>query len=519
MNGTYGVNEANAASSSDSLGHPEASLKQLIEGRPRQFDDSYQQDMLEYLRIMRGILRLLSVRNDSEVRGLLLMLPLRIMNRGRVEVFVLRGTIYIDIAFLDLLWLFSFEQGVADVKQDPYHMLEFNLAYAVSLHTRIPLEQLDPYNSAALSEAQFRQLWEDALNVQQIAFESTLAFTLAHEVGHLVLDHKDEAREMFPNPETHRPDNSDWVFWRRQTELAADRFAILLSLDANYQPAHVIPWLDLVEIRRSFYGRSAEYPTPGQRESMIYSVYNERFGGDGIEMNDFPRVDPLPPDRNISQVNRMQNLDNVRRIRTFRRNFLAELDTQVGQLIGQGVDIDLAAEVFIHQVEAYRMLLYGAENPKAIEEALSLIDTAEKVDQEFTEDLRVLFEQAFSMPEPVNLLSADLEVEPIDFEKLRQLLEWAKEGFPIFADALELKYLMANTRFRWEPLVFQKMLNQIPESSRIHLHLAPYHPGEPIRPRHLTTEERIEVLKRWNGSYVEANKATFSMPAKDKVTS
>ncbi len=510
MNGKYGANEAIAARSSASLGSQEEDPKQMIEGRPRQFDDSYQQDVLEYMRIIREILRLLSVRSNLEVRGRLLTLPLRIMNRGRIEVFVSRGTMYVDIAFLDLLWLFSFEQGVADVKRDPYHTLEFTLTYAIALHSHLPFEQLDPYNSAALSDAQFRQLWEDAFHVQQIAFENTLAFTLSHEVGHLVLGHEEEARKIFPNPETHRPDNGDWVFWRRQTELAADRFAALLSLDANYQPAQVIPWLGLVEVQRSFYGSSAEYPTPGQRESTIWSAYVERFGGNGIDTSGLARVDPLPPDRNVSQVNRAQNLENVRRIRTFRRNFLAELDAQVGQLLGRGADADFAAEFFIHQVEGYRSLLHGAEHPEVIEEALSLIDTAGKVGREFIEEMCSLFELAFSAPEPVNLLSANLEAEPIDLEKLRKLLEWAKEGFPMFADALELEYLLANTRFRWEPAFFQKMLSQISELRRTRLRFAPYRLGEPLRPRRFTIEERIEALQRWDGSYAEVYKAVMS---------
>lgn len=506
MKGSLRTNEANAVRSSSLSESKEEHPKQFIEGRPRQFDDSYQRDVLEYMRIMRGILRLLAVRSDIEVRGRLLTLPLRIMNRGRIEVFVSQGTMYVDIAYLDLLWLFSFEQGVADVKRDPYHTLEFTLTYAIALHSHIPFEQLDPYNSALLSEAQFRHLWEGALRVQQIAFENTLSFTLSHEVGHLVLSHEEEARKMFPDPETHRPDNENWVFWRRQTELASDSFAAHLSLGALYQPAQVIPWLSLVEVRRSFYGSSAEYPTPGQRESTIWSAYTERFGGDGINTSGLVRVDPLPPDRNVSQVNRVQNLENLRKIRTFRRNFLAELDAQVGQLLGQGEDPDFAAKFFIHQVEGYRRLLYGAEHPKMIEEALSLIDTAGNVSPEFIEKMRALIELAFSAPEPVNLLYINLEAESIDLENLRRLLEWAKEGIPLFADALELEYLLANTRFRWEPEFFQKMLSQIPEPQLIRMQFAPYRLGEPLRPRSFTIEERIEGLQHWGGSYAEVGK-------------
>lgn len=326
--------------------------EQVITGRPRRFDDSYQQDVLEYLWLMRGILRLLSVRSAPDLRSRLLTLPLRILNHGRVEASALRGTVYVDIALLDLLGLFSFEQGVADVKRDPYHMLEFTLNYADALHTNRPFGQLDPYNSVALSDAQFRQLWEDARHVQRIAFENTLAFILAHEVGHLVLDHEEEAKQAFPNPATHRADNADWLLWRRRAELAADRFGALLSLDANYQPAQVIPWFDLVEVRRSYYGISVEYPTPGQRASKIWSAYAERFGGDGIDTSDLPKVDPLPPDRDMSKMDRARNLENVRRVRTFRRNFLAELDAQVGEILSQSQDTELAAAFFLHQVQA-----------------------------------------------------------------------------------------------------------------------------------------------------------------------
>ena len=128
--------------------------------------------------------------------------------------------------------------------------------------------------------------------------------------------------------------------------------------------------------------------------------------------------------------------------------------------------------------------------------------------QEFIENLHALFERAFSAPEPVNLLSANLEAEPIDFEKMRELLEWAKEGFPMFADALELEYLLANTRFRWEPAIFQEMLSQISEPRRSRLRLAPYRLGEPLRSYRFTIKERIEALQRWDGSYAEAYKAT-----------
>jgi hypothetical protein len=419
-----------------------------------------------------------------------------------VEAFVSHGAVYVDIALLDLLWLFSFEQGVADIKRDSLHMLEFTVGYADALHSRKPFEQLDPYNSAALSEPQFRQLWEDALCVQRVAFENTLAFILAHEVGHLVLNHEEEAKQAFPDPATHLLQNADWLLWRRRVELAADRFGALLCLDALFQPAQAVWWLDLVEVRRSYYGESAEYPTPGQRASTIWAAYAERFGGDYISRAGRSNVDPLPPDRDMSKVDRARNLDSLREMRTFLRNFLAELDAQVGQILSQSQDAEFAAAFFIDQVKAYRCLLYGADHPDAIDEALARLGAASGNNKEFTDALRGLFARAFSAPEPLTLLDASLE-DPLDIDGLRELLGLAREGKPIFANAIQLGHLLANTHFRWDPEVFQAMLARLPEPERTQMRLAPYRIGVPARRPRPTFEERIEVLRRWNGSYAE----------------
>lgn len=501
------THEAGSARPLISTGSREAEPDRWMEGRPRRFDDDYQQDILEYFQLMRNLLRLLAARSDGATHAKLLTLPLRILNRGRVEAFVAQDTVFVDIALLDLIWIFSFEQGVADVKRDPYHLIEFALTYADALHTERSIEQLDPYNTARLSEAQFRQLWADARHVQRIAFENTLAFVLAHEVGHLLLAHEDGVRKAFPDPRTRRLVNGRWVIWRTRAELAADRFAALLSLDALYQPAQVIPWFDLVETRRSYYGSSAEYPTPGQRASTIWSAYAERFGGDGIDTSGLSRVDPLPPDRDMTKVDRARNLQNVRQVRSFRRNFLAELDGQVSQLLDQGVDAETAATLFADQAEGYRQLLYGADDPDAIEEALSRIDASGTVTQALVEDLRALFARAFLTPQPADLLSAPLEVQPVELEDLRQLLVWARDGQSSFADALEMGYLLANTRFRWEPVVFEAMLAHMTRSQPARLRLAPYYLGTSAHQPRPTFNERLEVLERWDGSYSEAYEA------------
>jgi hypothetical protein len=150
-------------------------LQLIREGRPRRFDADYQRDLLEYRRMADGILQLVAVRAAPPVHALLLTVALRVPNRGRVEAFVSRGSIHVDIALLDQLWLFSFEQGVADSKHDPYHMLHFTLTYFDALHAGAGYRQLDPYNSAALTDDQFRRLWNDARDVQSIAFENTLS--------------------------------------------------------------------------------------------------------------------------------------------------------------------------------------------------------------------------------------------------------------------------------------------------------------------------------------------------------
>lgn len=481
----------------------------ILEGSPRQYDSSYQKDVLEYLHLMRRILHLLSVRSAPKVKDRLLTLPLRIRNRGRVEAFVSREIVYVDIAFLDLLWLFSFDQGVADVKRDPFHMIEFILSYACALHSHKGFEPPDPYNTAPLNDAQFRKLWEDARQVQQIAFENTLAFTLAHEVGHILLAHEEKSKEAFPDPSARHLTNQEWVLWRRQSELAADRFGALLSLEALFQPAQVIPWFDLVEVRRSFYGSSVEYPTPGQRTDAVQSVNLERFQIDGVDLTGLPNIDPLPPDRDMTKMNRVRNLENVRRVRTFRRNFLFELDNQAKQLLNHGVDAETIAEFFVHQAVGYQRILHGAENPEAIEKALCRISTGETVSNEQIPELYALFEQAFHTPEPISILTASLETESPDVDKLRQLLEWSKEGLHLFADAINLEYLLANTHLRWMPTIFPTMLMQLSESQRSRQRFGTYKLGESTRPARPSFNELIEVLQRWDGRYTKDNQVSL----------
>jgi hypothetical protein len=342
--------------------------------------------------------------------------------------------------------------------------------------------------------------------VQSIAFENTLSFLLAHEVGHVVLDHEREVERLFPSAAMRRGDHATWILWRRRSELAADRFAARLSLGAAYQPAQVLPWLDLVEVRRSFYGTSAEYPTPGQRASTIWAVYAERFGGDGIDTSGLSRVDPVPPDRDMSKSGRARNLDNVRQVREFRRGFLAELDAQVDQVLSETGDPGQGAVWFLWRIKAYRGLLRGAEDLGAVDDALSLLEQAGAAVPSDAAAGRLLsfLQRAFRSPETVELLSAHVGADGIRSDELRVLLTWGRTGSPMFADALETGYLLANTRFRWEPEVFEAMLRQLPEPERERLGLVPYRLGVPQRPRRYTIHERVRGLERWNGSYAEA---------------
>jgi UDPglucose--hexose-1-phosphate uridylyltransferase len=75
----------------------------------------------------------------------------------------------------------------------------------------------------------------------------------------------------------------------------------------------------------------------------------------------------------MSKIDRARNLENVRRVREFRRSFLAELDAQVAEVIRETGDPDQGGAWFLWRVSAYRGVLQGARDRGAVDEAVSLV--------------------------------------------------------------------------------------------------------------------------------------------------
>jgi hypothetical protein len=474
--------------------------------KPRVADSSYQRDRAEYSRVIKQLQHILATRANQKIRQKLLGVSIMIANRGRAEIFALDDAIYVDISLLDLLQRYADELSVAEIKNDPFLHLEFNLAYAVALNGDKQLRYLDPYNSAVFNDEQKQHLWEAKLRAEKIVFENTLGFMIAHEISHLLLDHNKIIHEMFPDPESRNDNNPTWIRVRREIELAADELGSRICLNATVQPAQLLPWLGLNEIRRRYYGKSAEYPTSAQRIAIIDNVYNEMVGGQH-QMGDLQQFAPLAPHKDILQGDYHLYLDEFRSVRRFGQNFLISIDELIAYLLKQRVPFQDIAEYVVFYIAAHKELLVRSADPKTVDRLIKLVSgtmTDTPLDQ--AQFIAILGETGIS-DDARELFLQELSNDPVNTEALLTYLELLKSERSQYDLGLRYDYLLANTYFRWFPELFAELIAALPVEEISARSLKPFVIGQPIVREPPSYLEKLNILRIWDGRYINPEQA------------
>jgi hypothetical protein len=477
--------------------------------QPREVDSDYQSDRAEYTRIIRQLQHILAVRANQKVRQKLLGVNINIVNRGRAEIFALDDVIYVDMALLDLLQRYADELSVAHAKNDPLLQLEFNLSYAVALNGNKRLRYLDPYNTAVLSDEQKQLLWKAKLRAEKVIFENTLGFMIAHEMSHLLLNHNAVIRKMFPDENARKDNNPAWVRTRREIELTADELGSRICLNALLQPAQLLPWLDLNEIRRRYYGKAAEYPTSAQRIAIIENVYDEIIG-EQVLKGDLREFAPLAPHKDVLQGDYHLHLDEFRRVRSFGQNFLVSIDKTITKLLEQNIALKEIAEYVAYYIAAHKELLTRSENPETVNKLIELVSNIEP-DKPLDAPLFVsILDETGVSDSARELILQEISYDPVDMQALLTYLELLKTDRTQYDFGLKYDYLLANTYFRWHPELFAELIAALPAEETKARELIPYVIGEPIVREPPTYAEKLYLLRIWDGRYLDPDKGPNS---------
>ena len=472
----------------------------LLLETPREIDNSYQVDRTDYEQHIRQLQHILAVRAKPRVKSALLSTHIRIVNQGLAGAFSMQGGIYLDVALLDLLTQFADEWSLAEVKDDAYHQMEFNLNYAAALHGGKQLTLLDSYNVSDYAKEQWQYLWEEKKRSEKVIFNNILGFIIAHEMSHILLGHERTVQSRFPDIGDRKPDNMAWVQHRRTIELEADELAARICLHALVQPAMLVPWLDLNETRRRYYGKSAEYPTAAQRIAVVNKAYEDIVGIQTKDI-DLTEVSPLPPHKDVMQHDILLFLDEFRKVRGFRQSLLIGLDEMMLELLGNGISAPVVGGFLYEFIQQKRDLLNGARDNTEVDKAIQAVEkgvNGESVDiAKLTGDLEHAGIGGYAM----QLFRDQLEAAQINWNELLDQLQILRAAPVQFAQGLDYTYFFANTRLRWQPDVFQALQSVLPESEVKAKRLKPYEIGRPVRNALPTYEQRLNILRTWDGEY------------------
>jgi hypothetical protein len=471
---------------------------------PRNLNEAYQRDHAEYTRRIQQLQYLLSVRADESLKRLLLSTQVLIVNRGRAEAVSSANVIYFDIAVLDLLAHFSDELSLAEVKSDAIHQLEFNLAYATALNGDKTLALLDPHDTMVYTEEQKAYRLKEKLRSEEVIFEHILGFILAHEISHLALGHEQAVQKEFPDEQMRNTSNPHWNRWRRKIELAADEMAARICLNALIQPAQLVSWLDLNEIRRRYYGKSPEYPTTAQRIAVIQKVSAEIIGKDtlGGDLRDFS---PLAPHRDVIQIDYNLFLDEFLKVSAFGQMLLSNIDQTMAPLLKKPYSSHQIVSTFVVLVEQQKDLLKGSEHKEVLDELIQLVSSAVNEIQINLSVVKSLLEKAGIGPYALAMLIERLEENPVDWNQIAGPLDVLKAAPKQFLSGITYEYLLANTALRWHPDLFSALQAVLPETDAKAKRLKPYRLDQPLRLPPPTFEQRVIVLKTWNREYPNLN--------------
>ncbi|MGA1869168.1 MAG: hypothetical protein ACMUJM_11565 [bacterium] len=468
--------------------------------QPRRLDKAYQKDRAKYASEIKQLQHILSVRADKALKKILRSTKVIITNRGRAEAFTNRNTIYFDMALLDLVEHFAEELSAAEAKNDPYHQMEFNLAYAAALNDNKKLSLLDVRNTAKYTYDQNVFLWHIKERAKKVIFKNILGFILAHEASHLKLDHENIVNREFPAEKDRGIQNLKWNFRRREMELAADELAARICLNSLIQPAQLLPWLDLNQTRRRYYGKAAEYPTPAQRIAIIQKAYVDIVGNDEMGSN-LTKLNPLPPHRDVLQNDYGLFLEEFRKVRAFRQSFLIEVDRMIASFINDKFANDEIATAIFVFIERQKDLLKGAKNQDALKQAIQLVSAAGEGKQLDVRQFKSLLEKAEIGSYELVLLQDELEKNPNDLSGIQDQLNILKGSPEQFLQAITYDYLLSNTLFRWYPDLFVAIQNKLPDIETKAKRLKPYRLDQPPYPPLSSYEQKLKVLREWNGKY------------------
>lgn len=468
--------------------------------KPREYDASYQRDFAEYSQRIKQLQHILSVRADKEMKALLRSTRTRIINRGRAEAFSKGKMIYFDIAILDLLAQFSDELSLAEVKSDSYHQLTFNLAYAAAINGDKMLPLLDPHNTVNNSQEQWRYLRNEKLRSQKVIFDNILGFILAHEMSHLKLNHENIIKREFPEEQARHTGNSKWNRLRRNMELTADDTAARLCINSLIQPVQLLPWLSLNEIRRRYYGISAEYPTSAQRIAVIQKAYLDIIGADALR-GDLRDSAPLPPHRDVAQLDYKLFLDEFRKVRAFRQSMLIEIDKIMASFLKDKFPVNEVATAFYVLVERQRDLLKGVKHEDVLDQVIRLISASEDQTKIDVGSAKSLLEKVGIGEYALAMIYDRLEQNPVDWKAIGEHLKILKKGPSQLYDGITYDYLLANTFLRWLPEVFAAIQALLPKKESRAKNLKSYRLNQPVRQPLPTYAEKLQILRSWDGKY------------------
>lgn len=472
--------------------------------QPREINSNYQSDRQEYDLAIQRILQRLAARADPALRDQIGQLDIRIVNRGRIAGFISGDRVIFDIAYLDLLTHFSLEYAISRQRADPFYLLEFHILHAIALSGNKRLEQIDPRNNAALTQKQFRTLWDDVLRYKQTFFENALAFVVAHEIGHVALEHNAALNREFPSEEVRSERIDSFNRIRRNQELEADRFGTDLALRAFYSPAIILPWFLLIDMRQRHYGKSSEYPVPVRRESVVLEVYGDWVSGGQMPDFEYVDLDRLSVRNMMWLSNRQVNLENVRKVREFRLSIQLMFDEVIFEsLHDQTITAeDLTAAVQL--IELIRVSVSeGCAEPAYLEQLRGLIDDAEQEASRF--DRKIAQGLALSAcgddSYQALYLNTLINTDPPKLGALRNVVDLMRTPNDAFGAGIEWQFLLNNAYFRWNPKIFAALTSTVADVTGEVYEMKPYVAGEPLEVLAPAHSKIMEFLSGWDGNY------------------
>jgi hypothetical protein len=97
-----------------------------------------------------------------------------------------------------------------------------------------------------------------------------------------------------------------------------------------------------------------------------------------------------------------------------------------------------------------------------------------------------------------------LQQNPVDWIQIAGYLSILEKAPKQFLYGLTYDYLLANTALRWHPDAFVALQAVLPEMEVKAKQLKPYRLDQPLRGPLPTFEQRVKVLKTWNGRYIRS---------------